>query len=66
MKETQEASSIRYSLRIRDPATNKKCDVYISSDWDLESLLLFLRSAGVLEYDVSSLKRGALDPGEAI
>jgi len=62
MKETQKASSIKYSLTIKDPPTNRKCDVYFSSDWDLESLLLFLGSAGGLEYDVRDLREEALDP----
>jgi len=57
MKETREVPTIKYLVRIKDPANNRRCDVYVSTDWDLELLLLFLRSVTGLEYDVSDLKK---------
>lgn len=53
---------IKYLVRINDPANDRRCEVYVSTDWDLEVLLLFLRSVTGLEYDVSQLKKEALDP----
>lgn len=62
MKRIQTASPIRYSVRIKDSTTDRKSEVYISGDLDLESLLFFLRSGGDLEYDVRDLEREVQDP----
>jgi hypothetical protein len=62
MKASQEASSIKYAVRIRDPSTNRTCEAYLSTDWDLESLLLFLRTGGRLECDVRDTETDELDP----
>ena len=62
MKQTQEILSVKYSIRIQDPTTNRRCDVYVSAEWDLESLLLFLRSIPNLECDVRDVRTERLDP----
>ncbi len=56
------ATSVKYSVRIKYPPTARKCEVYVSSDWDLEVLLFFLRSVPGLEYDVGDLRLEKFDP----
>ena len=53
--------AVRYVVKILDPRTNRKCEVYASSDWELELLLLFLRSPGTLEWDVTDVRMRAED-----
>ena len=53
---------IKYVLRIEDSVTNRGCDVYVSTDWDLESLFLFVKSVTGLEYHVRDLRKEASDP----
>ena len=55
-------SSMRYVVRITDPATNRRCEVYFCSDRDLESLLLFLKSGKPLDYEIRDLRKQTLDP----
>ncbi len=55
------ATSVKYSVRIKDPPTTRKCEVYVSSDWDLEVLLFFLRSVPGLEYEVGDLRLEKFD-----
>ena len=61
MTDKPEALSIRYLVRIKDPSTNRRCDVYVSSDRDLESLLFFLRKSKSLDYDVRDLREDSSD-----
>ena len=61
MTDKPKALSIRYLARIKDPSTNRSCDVYVSSDRDLESLLFFLRKSKVLDYDVRDLRKDSFD-----
>jgi len=61
-KESQRASSIKYLVRLEDTAMNRGCNVYLSTDWDLELLLLFLRSITGLEHDIKDVKKESLDP----
>ncbi len=61
MREGRQASFLRYAVRIKDTSTDSKCEVYVSSDLDLECLLLFLRMFTGLEYDVRGLRRETLD-----
>jgi hypothetical protein len=62
MKKTEGVLDIRYVLRIEDSLTSRGCDVYVSTDWDLEFLLLFLRSATGVEYHVRDLRKEVSDP----
>jgi hypothetical protein len=55
-------SSMRYVVRITDPATNRRCEVYFCSDRDLESLLLFLGSEKRLDFEIKDLRKQTLDP----
>ena len=55
-------SSMRYVVRITDPATNRRCEVYFCSDRDLESLLLFLGSEKHLDFEIKDLRKQTLDP----
>jgi hypothetical protein len=48
---------MRYCVRITDPTTNRHCDVYVAGDRDLETLLLFLKCATGLAYEVRDLKK---------
>jgi len=65
MKEKWGLSSVKYAVRyvvkVLDPRTNRKCEVYTSSDWELEFLLLFLRSPRTLEWDVTDVRMEAED-----
>ena len=62
MTDRPEALSIRYLVSIKDPSTDRRCDAYLSSDRDLESLLFFLRGSKGLEYDVRDLKKEPFKP----
>jgi hypothetical protein len=55
-------SSMRYVVRITDPATNRRCEVYFCSDRDLECLLLFLGSEKRLNFEIKDLRKQTLDP----
>jgi hypothetical protein len=55
-------ASMKYVVRITDPATNRRCEVYFCSDRDLESLLLFLGSEKRLDYEIKDLRKQTLDP----
>ncbi len=57
-----EATSVRYSVRIKDPDASRNCEVYVSTDWDLEVLLFFLRFVPGLGYDVGDLRVEKRDP----
>ena len=56
MKSIEERTAIKYFLKIKDSVTNRECDVYVPTESDLELLLLLLKSATDLQYDVKQLK----------
>jgi hypothetical protein len=62
MKKIEELLGIKYFLKIKDPVTNRECNVYMSTESDLEFLLLLLKPATGLQYDVKELKKDSLDP----
>ena len=49
--------AIKYFLKIKDSVTNRECGVYVPTESDLELLLLLLKSATGLQYDVNELKK---------
>ncbi len=51
---------MRYTVKITDPSTERHCEVYLASDEDLETLLLFLKCAAGLTYEVKDLKKEPL------
>jgi len=55
-------SPMKYVMRITDPATNRRSEVYFCSDRDLESLLFFLGSEKRLKFDVKDLRKQTVDP----
>ena len=61
MKKIEELLGIKYFLKIKDPVTNRECNVYMSTESDLEFLLLLLKPATGLQYDVKDLKKDSLD-----
>jgi hypothetical protein len=56
MKKIEELVEIKYFLKIKDSVTNKECDVYVPTESDLDLLLLLLKSATDLQYDVKELQ----------
>ena len=62
MKKIDELMGIKYCLKIKDSVTNRECDLYVPTESDLELLLLLLKSAEGLQYDVKELKKDSLDP----
>ena len=57
MKKIEELMAIKYFLKIKDSVTNRECGVYVPTESDLELLLLLLKSATGLQYDVNELKK---------
>jgi hypothetical protein len=53
---------MRYAVKIVDPSTERKCEVYVATDKDLEILLLFLKCATGLKYEVMDLKKESPGP----
>jgi len=62
MKKIEELVGIKYLLKIKDSVTNRECDLYVPTESDLELLLLLLKPATGLQYDVKELKNDSLDP----
>jgi len=52
---------MRYAVKITDPSTERRCEVYVATDEDLGVLLLFLKSADGLEHEVRDLKEESPD-----
>jgi len=57
MKEKEQLVGVKYFLKIKDSITNRECDVYVPTDSDLELLLLLLKSATDIQYDVKEVKK---------
>ena len=57
----KEGEAMRYSVKIVDPSTDRQCEVFVATDRDLETLLLFLTGATGLKNEVRELTEGMPD-----